>query len=106
MNYKMVGARPIIEQFNEILYILSQFSQHNMEIYEEIDVSSIIDKLPPSWKEQNKIMKHKKEEISVDQLGQHFHMEEELKIKDNEERGFLSSKGHKVEEDSSLKKPF
>jgi hypothetical protein len=59
MNYKMVGTRLIVEQFNEILHILSQFSQHYMEIDEEIDVSSIIDKLPPSWKEQNKIMKHK-----------------------------------------------
>jgi hypothetical protein len=77
-----------------------------MEIDEEIDVSSIIDKLPPSWKEQNKIMKHKKEEISVDQLGQHFRMKEELRIKDKEEQGFLSSKVHIVEEGSSLKKSF
>jgi hypothetical protein len=44
----MANARPIIEQFNEILHILSQFSQHNMKMDEEIAVSSIIDKLPSS----------------------------------------------------------
>ncbi|XP_062161935.1 uncharacterized protein LOC133868960 [Alnus glutinosa] len=66
MNYRMVDARPIVEQFNEILHILSQFGQHNMKMDEEIAVSSIIDKLPPSWKEQRKILKHKKEEITVD----------------------------------------
>jgi hypothetical protein len=33
---------------------------------EEIVVLSIIDKLPPSWKEQKKILKHKKEEITID----------------------------------------
>jgi hypothetical protein len=44
----MVDARPIVEQFNEIMNILSQFGQHNMKMHEEIVVSSIIDKLPPS----------------------------------------------------------
>jgi len=51
----MVDARPIVEQFNEILHILSQFGQHNIKMDEKIDVLSIIDKLPPSWKEQRKI---------------------------------------------------
>jgi hypothetical protein len=79
-----------------------------MKMDEEIVVSSIIDKLPPSWKEQRKILKHKKEEITVDQLGQHFQIEEELKIKENEEQGILSSKVHMVEEGkegNSSKKP-
>jgi hypothetical protein len=106
MNYRMVDVRPVVEQFNEILHILSQFSQHNMKMDEEIAVSSIIDKLPPSWKDQKKILKHKKEEITVDQLGQHFQIEEELKIKENEEQVSLSLKVHMVEEGSSSKKPF
>ena len=46
-----------------------------------IVVSSIIDKLPPSMKEYSKILKHNKEEIIVEQLGQHFHIEEELRPK-------------------------
>jgi hypothetical protein len=53
-------------------------------------------------------LKQKKEEIIVDQLGQHFHIEEELKIKDNEEQGIMSSKVHMVEEEkegTSSKKP-
>jgi hypothetical protein len=48
MNYRMVDARSIVEQINEILHVLSQFGQHNMKMDEEIAVSSIIDKLPPS----------------------------------------------------------
>jgi hypothetical protein len=35
MNYKMVDARPVVEQFNKILHILSQFSQHNMKMDEK-----------------------------------------------------------------------
>jgi hypothetical protein len=48
MNYRMVDARLIVEQFNEIMHILSQFRQHNMKRDEKIAISSIIDKLPPS----------------------------------------------------------
>jgi hypothetical protein len=48
MNYKMVDARPVVEQFNEILCILSQFGYHNIKMDEEIDASSIIGKLPTS----------------------------------------------------------
>jgi hypothetical protein len=48
MNYRMVDARSIVNQFNEILHISSQFGQHNMKMDDEIDVSSIIDKFSPS----------------------------------------------------------
>jgi hypothetical protein len=51
-------------------------------------------------------LKYKNEEIIVDQLGQYFQIDEELKIKENEEQGFLSLKMHMVEEGFSSKKPF
>lgn len=47
-NFKMINDRLMVEQYNEILYILYQFNQHNMKMDEYITVSSIIDKLPPS----------------------------------------------------------
>ncbi|XP_074313805.1 uncharacterized protein LOC141649001 [Silene latifolia] len=62
MNYKMTDSRPVMEQYNE----LRQFAQHKMEMDESISVSSIIDKLPPSWKDFKYMLKHKKEELSID----------------------------------------
>lgn len=50
-NYKMVDSRPVMEQFIELLRILGQCTQHHMKMDESISVSSIIDKLPPSWKD-------------------------------------------------------
>ena len=47
-NYKMVDSRPVMEQYNELLRILGQFTQHDMKMDECIAVSSVIDKLPPS----------------------------------------------------------
>ncbi|XP_076884922.1 uncharacterized protein LOC143534289 [Bidens hawaiensis] len=50
-NYKMVYSRSIMEQYNELVRILGQFTQHNMNMDESITVSSVIDKLPSSWKD-------------------------------------------------------
>ncbi|CAM8975487.1 unnamed protein product [Rhodiola kirilowii] len=50
-SYKMVDSRPVPEQFNELARILWQFAQYNMKMDDSIVVSSIIDKLPPLWKD-------------------------------------------------------
>ena len=41
----MVDSMPVMEQYNELLRILSQFTQHNMKMNECIAVLSVIDKL-------------------------------------------------------------
>ncbi|KAJ9538049.1 hypothetical protein OSB04_030782 [Centaurea solstitialis] len=78
-NYKMVDLRPVMEQYNELLRILGQYAQHNMKMDECIAVSSVIDKLPPSWKDFKHTLKHQKEELSLVQLGSHIRIEESLR---------------------------
>lgn len=56
-----------------------------MNMDESIIVSSIIEKLSPSWKEFKKGLKHKKEDITLQELSQHLWVEEEtrrLKVTD------------------------
>ncbi|GKB71083.1 zinc finger, CCHC-type containing protein [Tanacetum coccineum] len=57
-NYKMVNSRPVMEQFNELLRILGQYTQHGLIMDESISISSVIDKLPPSWKDFKHTLKH------------------------------------------------
>ncbi|XP_039686017.1 uncharacterized protein [Medicago truncatula] len=78
-NYKMVDHKSVMEQLYEIERILNNYKQHNMNMDETIIVSSIIDKLPPSWKNFKRTMKHKKEDISLEQLGNHLRLEEEYR---------------------------
>ncbi|GJW27908.1 zinc finger, CCHC-type containing protein [Tanacetum coccineum] len=78
-NYKMVDSRPVMEQFNELLRILGQYTQHGLKMDESISVSSIIDKLPPSWKDFKHTLKHGKDDFSLVQLGSHLRIEESLK---------------------------
>ncbi|GAU45869.1 hypothetical protein TSUD_187020 [Trifolium subterraneum] len=87
-NYKMVESRSVMEQFNELLRILGQFTQHGLKMDETISVSSIIDKLPPSWKDFKHNLKHGKDELSLVQLGSHLRIEESLRAhEDNKGKG-------------------
>ncbi|GKC75251.1 zinc finger, CCHC-type containing protein [Tanacetum coccineum] len=83
-NYKMVDSRPVMEQFNELLRILGQYTQHGLKMDESISVSSVIDKLPPSWKDFKHTLKHGKDDLSLVQLGSHLRIEESLRAQDSD----------------------
>ena len=59
-GYVMGDDWSIMEQFNELERILGHFKMHNMNVDEPVIVSSIIDKLMPSWKDFKDSFKHKK----------------------------------------------
>ncbi|GKB52029.1 zinc finger, CCHC-type containing protein [Tanacetum coccineum] len=82
-NYRMVDSRSVMEQYHELLRILGQYTQHGLFMDESISVSSIIDKLPPSWKDFKHMLKHNKDELSLVQLGSHFRIEETLRMEES-----------------------
>ncbi|KAF7827282.1 coatomer subunit alpha-2-like [Senna tora] len=61
----------------------------------------ITDKLPSSWKDFKKNLKHKKEDISLEQLGNHLRLEEEYRKQDAEKETNVQEKVHMVEEGQS-----
>ncbi|GJR25605.1 zinc finger, CCHC-type containing protein [Tanacetum coccineum] len=79
----MVDSRFVMEQYHELLRILGQFTQHGLNMDESISVSSIIDKLPPLWKDFKHGLKHIKDELSLVQLGSHFRIEETLRAEES-----------------------
>ncbi|GKC47589.1 hypothetical protein Tco_1065311 [Tanacetum coccineum] len=83
-NYKMTDSRPIMEQYNELLGILGRFTQHRMNMDEAIQVSCIIDKLPPPWKDFKHTLKHKKEELTLVELGSYLRIKESLRVQDSD----------------------
>nr|GEZ71406.1 hypothetical protein [Tanacetum cinerariifolium] len=74
----------VMEQYNELLRILGQYTQHGLKMDEFISVSSIIDKLPPSWKDFKHTLKHGKDNLSLVQLGSHLRIEESLRAQDSD----------------------
>ncbi|GKA29043.1 zinc finger, CCHC-type containing protein, partial [Tanacetum coccineum] len=83
-NYKLTYSRPVLEQYNELLGILGRFTQHKMNMDESIQVSCIIDKLPPSWKDFKHTLKHLKEELTLIELGSYLCIEESLRVQDKD----------------------
>ncbi|GJV66604.1 zinc finger, CCHC-type containing protein [Tanacetum coccineum] len=83
-NYKMTDSRPVLEQYNELLGILRRFTQHKMNMDESIQVSCIIEKLSPSWKDFKHTLKHLKEELTLIELGSHLRIEESPRAQDND----------------------
>nr|GEU96386.1 zinc finger, CCHC-type [Tanacetum cinerariifolium] len=83
-NYKMTDSRQAIEQYNELLGILSGFTRHKMNMDEAIKVSCVIDKLPPSWKDFKHTLKHLKEELTLIELGSHLRIKKSLTVQDRD----------------------
>ncbi|GJZ53309.1 hypothetical protein Tco_0608194 [Tanacetum coccineum] len=83
-NYKMTDSRPVMEQYNELLGILGRFTQHKMNMDEAIQVSCIIDKLSPFWKDFKHTLKHLNEELNLVELGSHLRIEESLRMQDSD----------------------
>ncbi|GKD33745.1 zinc finger, CCHC-type containing protein [Tanacetum coccineum] len=79
-SYKMVDSRPIIDQMYELEHILSMFTQNNMNMDKSIQVASIIDKLPSTWKDVKKNLKHRKDDLSLKDLGKHLLIEEQYRL--------------------------
>ena len=66
---------------------------------DSIVVSYIIEKLPPSWKEFKKSLKHKKEDLTLEELAKHLRLEEETRRQESkDEIGAHVSKVHVVED--------
>nr|GEX86431.1 zinc finger, CCHC-type [Tanacetum cinerariifolium] len=83
-NYKMVDSRPVMKQYIELIMILGQYTHHVLKMDESISVLSIIDKLPPSWKDFKHTLKHGKDDLFLVQLGSHLRIEESLKAQDSD----------------------
>ncbi|VFQ81421.1 unnamed protein product [Cuscuta campestris] len=82
-NYNMVDLRSVMEQYHELVRMLGQFNLHGMKQDECISVSNVIDKLPPSWKDYKRELKHNKDDLSLVQLGTHLRIEESVRARES-----------------------
>nr|GEY71072.1 zinc finger, CCHC-type [Tanacetum cinerariifolium] len=72
---------------------------------ESISVSSIIDKLPPSWKDFKHTLKHGKDNLSLVQLGSHLCIKEYLRAQDSDKGKGKKQSNENNNGSSSNKKP-
>ncbi|GKB45773.1 zinc finger, CCHC-type containing protein [Tanacetum coccineum] len=75
-------ARYMAEDASSKKFLIYTTTKMNMD--EAIQVSCIIDKLSLSWKDFKHTLKHKKEELTLVELGSHLHIEESLRMQDSD----------------------
>ncbi|KAL5573706.1 hypothetical protein UlMin_023303 [Ulmus minor] len=103
LDYKMVDSKSVISQVQEIQVILHEIHAEGMNLSETFQVAAIIEKLPPAWKDFKNYLKHKRKEMSIEDLVVRLHIEEDNRC--SEKRGYNLSvaKANVVEHGQSSK---
>ena len=75
----MVDSKTVVSQVQELQVILHEIHAEGMMLSETFQVAAIIEKLPPTWKDFKNYLKHKRKEISIEDLVIRLRIEEDNK---------------------------
>ncbi|XP_009354310.1 uncharacterized protein LOC103945456 [Pyrus x bretschneideri] len=105
LDYKMVDSMSIVSQIENLQKIIHDIHVEGMVINESFQVASFIEKLPPSWKEFKNYLKHKRKEMTLEDLIVRLKIEEDNR---KNEKGLVScmeTKANVIEGSSSKQRP-
>ena len=82
MDFKMVTNKSIIGQVSEILLLVNQLKDAGIDLPESFVVGVIISRLPHSWNDYKKKIKHAETDYNLDGLQPHLRIEEDSRKRD------------------------
>ena len=77
LDYKMVDSKTVVSQVQELQVILHEIHAKGMMLSETFQVAVIIEKLLPAWKDFKNNLKHKRKEMSIEDLVIRLRIEED-----------------------------
>jgi hypothetical protein len=86
-DFRMVNNRPVVEQAHEIQILVKELELLKCPLPDKFVAGCMIAKLPSSWRNFATALKHKRQEISVENLIASFDVEEKTRAKDVSEKG-------------------
>ncbi|GJV72012.1 retrovirus-related pol polyprotein from transposon TNT 1-94 [Tanacetum coccineum] len=97
LDYKMVDSKSVVSQVQDLQVLLHDIHAEGMTLSETFQVAAIIEKLPPSWVEFKNYLKHKRKEMSVEDLVVRLRIEEDNKLAQKDSYTPDSAKANMVE---------
>ncbi|GJU43447.1 hypothetical protein Tco_1200713 [Tanacetum coccineum] len=77
LDYKMVDSKNVISQVQDLQVLIHDIHAEGMTLSETFQAAAIIEKLPPSWVDFKNYLKHKRKEMSVEDLVVRLRIEED-----------------------------
>ncbi|XP_027168509.1 uncharacterized protein LOC113768370 [Coffea eugenioides] len=109
LDYKMVDSKILISQVQEIQIILHEILAEGMILSETFQVAAVIEKPPPGWKDFKNYLKHKRKEMSMEDLIVRLRIEEDNRGSDCKALNSFDAKTniveYKQEQNSKGKRP-
>ncbi|KAL8103846.1 hypothetical protein AgCh_028150 [Apium graveolens] len=68
LDYKMADSKTVVSQVQELQVIIHDIHAEGMVISKSFQVAAVIEKLPPGWKDFKNYLKHKRKEMSMEDL--------------------------------------
>ena len=104
LDFKMVDTKTVINQVQELQLIIRQLEDEKLTLSESFQVAAAIEKLPPSWKDFKNYLKHKRKEMTMEELVVRLRIEEDNRNSEKKISQNVVAKANVVETDKSNKR--
>lgn len=79
LDFKMEDSKSVMSQVQELQLLLHDIHAEGMSLSESFQVATMIEKLPPLWKDFKNYLKHKRKEMRLEDLIVRLRIEEDNK---------------------------
>lgn len=81
-DFKMTNGKSMVEQTQELQLLVGELNHSKIALPDKFQVGMVIAKLPPSWRDFATALKHRMEEMTMDDLVASLDVEEKARAKD------------------------
>ena len=91
LRFQITDDKPVMEQVHVYKNLCAEVLNENMKMCEVLQANVLIEKFPPSWSDYRNQLKHKKKDLTLQELISHMRTEKANRLKDKMDSLSLNS---------------